>query len=143
MLRQVFFLFGALLISTSGVMACSCGPILSPEHHIESSEYVFLGIAGATIQNTNQKNPYEPSKVTEFEIIDLLKGAAASKINIYHDQPDGGNCGVSFISGEKHRIFAGKYLGYLYTSECDLSRPDVSEIGWPWSYYRKAVGKAD
>ena len=143
MTKLASWCFCVLLLQIGNAVACSCGPILSPEEHISRSEYVFLGTAGKTQDNADRKTRFQPYKVTEFVVVDLLKGNPTTTIKIYHDEPDGGNCGVSFIEGENHRIFASTLYGFLFTSECDLSLPDSNQVGWPWSYYRRAAGHAN
>ncbi|MBN9671758.1 hypothetical protein [Roseibium aggregatum] len=92
---------GMFSFSVSETLAASCSE-RTPSEHIEDTDVIFLGIAGAEAGGSRD----DKKRIVRFEVLRSFKGAKGRTIDIEYMNDHGGNTGWGFAPGKPVFVFA-------------------------------------
>ncbi len=141
-MRVLFSIIGLSIAAFSTVaVACECVGFSSIEEHVEAADAIFLAKAVETYGFEIPPGKIIEDHVTQFEVIEVLKGDVGHEVSIFHYVYPGA-CEVIFEPGKIYEVFAlTRNDGEMTTSDCILAPYDREQFGWSWEDYRKVAQK--
>ncbi|WP_425409526.1 hypothetical protein [Hyphococcus sp.] len=139
-MKALFSIFGLSIAAFSTVaFACECVGFSSIEEHVEAADAIFLANAVETYSIEIPPNKIIEDHVTQFEVIEVLKGDVGDEVSIFHYVYPGA-CEVIFEPGKIYEVFAlTRNDGEMKTSNCILAPYEREHFNWGWKDYRKVA----
>lgn len=138
-MRRVLVLFGIVIVfslASRNAMACSCMNPGTPCDSYGKAAAVFVGTVTGVRDNSrpqpkdvNERRKQEDSggvdwtpMAFKFSVEQAYLGVAGSEVEIFTGR-GGGDCGVTFQTGQRYLVYAYRYKDKLNTSICTRTKP--------------------
>ncbi|NNU17445.1 hypothetical protein HK107_14020 [Parvularcula sp. ZS-1/3] len=113
-MRRLIALAAALVAASGVASACSCLPQTHAEK-LEAMDAIFVG----RVMNTSKPKTFEGKAITDFHVLDAIKGDLGRIVTIRHDIY-GPACGVRFAKGTELTVYAYGEGDDLRTNSCAM-----------------------
>ncbi|MFP3943468.1 MAG: hypothetical protein ACLFWF_06230 [Alphaproteobacteria bacterium] len=104
----LFAILAVAILPVSHAGACSVYPYQGAESVLDGADLIFVGKAIRSQWDITGRAVEEPEELvtTTFRVRRVLKGAPGERIDIIHNFPITGNCGIAFAPGQTALVFA-------------------------------------
>jgi hypothetical protein len=123
--RKLSLLFAVLfVVGVRDASACECvdaGPNLTAKEWLAKLDGVaFTGrvLDVSLVDEPTEGNPTAVRREVTFEVEEVWKGDVHAEIKVRTGW-GGGDCGITFVKGEKYFVEATPWMGHLSTGVCD------------------------
>lgn len=111
------------MVGARSIYACECvevGPKLTDKEWLEKLDGVaFTGrVVEVAVVEESEGSLSTRRRAVTFEVEEVWKGDTRAEI-VVRTGIGGGDCGISFVRGEKYFVAATLWRGYLSTGICD------------------------